>query len=358
MTTTFAEASHPDTRKDLREREENLGAQLRETAEKIETHRLALRPQPSQNQWVREWSGLGSQKAYSKILNGDFEQISVSVKLGHYRGVLAALGAMVKSRGEEELYDDLAGAQEGVLNTLRLMHHYGKDRLILVKGGNGSGKTSMLSVIRRAVGGGAIHIAEANDFWKSEKEALQDLLIALGTGEKKLEELKTNGDRLKELLDVLHRQGRVILAIDEAHHCTGRILNLIKTLINRTEVLVIMAGMDTLLQKLRSSASEESKQLFQNRLFCALRLNPPDSAGVRLFLNRRLGVEGKWRESTCVEIAKSSINGGAWSFLRRVVDQLATSGETNPDDGELMAAAARAAIEISPHDNITNQQAR
>lgn len=341
---SFIESSHPEF---LAEQREALEAQLLAAAREIDGYRQTLKPVPSDRSWVREWPGLGSAKTWSKVLGGDFEEMSVEAQLPNYRAVASALAAQKKSRAEEELYDDLAGAQALTLAVLRLMHHYGKDRLILAKGGNGTGKSSALAVIRAGVASGSMHIVEANDTWKSEREAFQDILTELGYTPAELAKLGTNGDRLQALLAVLKRKGRIILAIDEAHHCTGRILNLVKTLINRTEVLVVMAGMDTLLQKLRAAASEEAKQLFQNRMFQSVSLAGPDAAGAGEFFRRRLGVTTTWKAATLKTIAETSVHCGAWSFVRRMVDHLGNSGTTHPDDADLLAAAESAAKEIA-----------
>lgn len=341
---TFAEASHPEFRAEQREA---LEAQLTAAAHQIEGYRKARHPSPSDRSWVREWPGLGSAKTWSKILKGDLDEISIEAKLPDYRGVLAALAAQRKNYAAEELYDDLAGAQAVTLAALRLMHHHGKDRLIMIQGGSGSGKTSALDLLARSEGSGSMVRIEANDTWKSERVAMHDILRALGESEDTIKILGTTGDRLEMILTILHRRGRITLAVDEAHHCTGRVLNLFKTLLNRTEVLLIMAGMATLLQKLRAAASEESKQLIHNRLFCSVHMSGPDESGAAEFLKRRLQVPGHWKKTTLQKIAEVSRHCGHWSFLRRIVDHLTTAGTSDPDDSDLMAAATSAAGEIA-----------
>jgi DNA transposition AAA+ family ATPase len=341
---SFIEHSHPEF---LREQREALETQLLTAAREIEGHRSARRPAPSDRAWVREWPGLGSAKTWSKILKGDLEEVSVEAKLPDYRGTLAALNAQRRSYAAEELYDDLAGAQAVTLAALRMMHHHGKDRLLLVQGGSGSGKTSALDLLARGEGSGSMVRIEANDTWKSERVAMHDILRALGESEDTIRLLTTTGDRLEMIFTILTRRGRITLAIDEAHHCTGRVINLFKTLLNRTECLLIMAGMATLLQKLRAAASEESKQLIHNRLFCSVQMAGPDAAGAAAFLNRRLQLTGTWKASTLESIASTAKHCGHWSFLRRVVDHLLTGGTTQPDDAELMAAVHSAAREIA-----------
>lgn len=344
MSVTFIERSHPEF---ATEQREALESQLTAAAVKIDGYRQARLSVPSDRSWVREWPGLGSAKTWSKILRGELEDVSVEAKLPDYRGVLAALAAQRKSYAAEELYEDLAGAQAVILAALRLMHHHGKDRLLMVRGGSGSGKTSALDILGRGEGSGALVRIEANDTWKSERVAMHDILRALGESEETIKVLGTTGDRLEMILTILNRKGRLTLAVDEAHHCTGRVLNLFKTLLNRTEILLIMAGMATLLQKLRAAASEESKQLIHNRLFCTVDMSGPDAAGVADFLSRRLGVPARWKAGTLQTLADAASHAGHWSFLRRIVDHLGTQGTRDPDDVELLQAAACAAKEIA-----------
>jgi type II secretory pathway predicted ATPase ExeA len=344
MNHTGIELSHPEF---LAEQREALESKLLTTAKEIDSYRKARFPQPSDRAWVREWPGLGSAKTWAKILKGDLDEVSVEAKLPDYRGTLAALAAQRKSYAAEELYDDLAGAQAVTLAALRMMHHHGKDRLLMIQGGSGSGKTSALDLLARGEGSGSMVRIEANDTWKSERVAMHDILRALGESEDSIKILSTTGDRLEMILTILNRRGRITLAIDEAHHCTGRVLNLFKTLLNRTEVLLIMAGMATLLQKLRAAASEESKQLIHNRLFCSVHMAGPDASGVAAFLARRLSIAACWKNSTLESIANAATHAGHWSFLRRIVDHLLTAGNVRPDDSDLMAAAHSAAREIA-----------
>jgi DNA transposition AAA+ family ATPase len=345
MTTPhFMEASHPDF---LAEQQEALDTQLLTTAKEIEALRTARVPVPSQNAWVKEWPGLGSQKTYSKILSGELEDVNTAAKLPDYRGVLRAILADQKGRAAEVLYDDLPGAQAAILAALRLMHHHGKDRLLLIQGGSGSGKTSVLDLLAKGAAAGALVRVEANDTWKSERVAMRDILLGLGDSLEKVEAMRSGGEMLARILEILERKGRILLAIDEAHHCTGRVLNLLKTLLNKSEVLLVMAGMNTLLQKLRANASEEAKQLIHNRLFQSVNLGGPDGASATAFLRRRMGVTTSWKAGTLTTLTETARHCGHWSFLRRVVDHLRMNGANQPDDADLLSAVNDAAREIA-----------
>ena len=344
----FLEHSHPEHAADLaaaREQADSLESQLLATSRQIEGYRQARRPVPSDRAWCREWPGLGSPKTLALILAGDLSTVSAAAKLPHYRGVLSALASQTKAYAAEELYEDLAGAQEVCLAALRLMHHHGKDRLILIEGGSGSGKTSALDVLAAGEGSGSMIRLEADETWKSNRVAMYHLLTALGVPDAEIP--APTGERLDKLIAVVSRRGRVIIALDEAHHVTGAVLNLCKTLLNRTEALLILAGMKTLLQKLRASASEEAKQLIHNRLFSRVTLAGPDAEGAREFLTRRLKVPGGWKAATVAALVQAAAHAGHWSYLRRVVDQLLTAGLADPTDADLLAAGHTATKEIA-----------
>lgn len=345
---SYIERSHPEyrTEHEAPETALSLEQQLMATAAQIEAHRQLRRPVPSERAWVREWPGLGSARTWAKVMDGDFSGLSLAAKLPDYRGVLAALAAQKKSYAEEPLYDDLGGAQEVALAALRLMHHHGKDRLILIEGGSGSGKTSSLDLLEAGGGvGSTIYRMEADESWKSLRVALRAFLIVLGVPEADIP--VSTGGLMDKLIAVATRKGRVFLVIDEAHHVTGAVLNLFKTLLNRTECLLIVAGMKTLMQKLRAASSEEAKQLWHNRLFLRISLGGPDAEGVRDYLARRLTVPGSWKPATCASIAATAAHAGHWSYLRRIIDQLHTAGTTDPSDAELCGAAQNAAMEIA-----------
>lgn len=346
--TTFVERSHPEYRADHEPEEQDsapLEARLQAIAIQIDAFRQLRVPIPSDRAWAREWPGLGSPRTWSRIMAGDFLNLSVAAKLPDYRGVLAALQAQSRSTAAETLYDDLGGAQEVALATLRLMHHHGKDRLIVIEGGSGSGKTSSIDLLAIGEASGSIYRLEADETWKSQRVAMRSMLLCLGVPEADVP--AATGDRMEKLIHVLTRKGRIILAVDEAHHVTGGVLNLFKTLLNRTELLLILAGMKTLMQKLRAAAAEESKQLFHNRLFIRVTLGGPDQDGTRDYLSRRLSVPGAWKPAIITQIAAAAAHAGHWSYLRRIVDQLRTSGILDPTDSDLMSAASTAASEIA-----------
>lgn len=343
---TFLDRSHPEAASETRENHKH-GKTLCDVANEIESFRLARTPAPSQNGWVSELPGLGSQKTYSKILDGKLDGISIAAQLPKYRGVLAILKAAGKDNGEEELYEDQPGTQACLLQAVNLLNHNGPNRFIEIKGPNGSGKTSALKVIRANVGDSMIKIVQAKETWKSEREFFEDTLAALGVTETERAKLRTNGDRFRKLVEVMPR-GKFLLAFDEFHHVTARIINHIKSLMNETGVRVIGAGIATLMAKLKASAAEEAKQLFQNRLYASIILSGPDAEWVKVFVARRMNVEiGPWKGSVLTDIVQHAVNHGSWSYTRRVVEHLRNGGITSPSSGDLENADKAALAEVA-----------
>lgn len=178
--TPYTDLSHPEHRAEQEEAETaDLRNQLHALGIEIDAHRRAA--DKTQNTWAKKWPGLGSQKTYSKILKKDFAGISVEKKLPEYRAVLSAIRTDLGTTEEEPLYTDIPGTEALMLSALRLMHHEGKDRLILVLGGSGSGKTSALRVLNdEGVVGSQLINMEAEESWKSPRAALSRMLRGLG----------------------------------------------------------------------------------------------------------------------------------------------------------------------------------
>jgi type II secretory pathway predicted ATPase ExeA len=329
-----------------RQQSDSMAEDLVTVAERIDAIRQGIKPLPSIRAWTKRLPGLGSDKTWRKILKRDFGGLSISSQLVNYKGVLASLETDAKERADEEFYSDLDPAQVVSLTALRLMQHHGKDRLVLIEGGSGSGKTTSLELLKAGPAAGMLTVIEADETWKSLRAALGDILEALAVPEKH-RPVSTAG-RLRKLLEIINQRGRIMLAIDEAQHCTGQVLNCIKTILNRSEALIILAGMNTLLRKLRFIASEESKQLFHNRLFAKVELSTPGQDGAAKFLNRRLA-GGEWKKGTLAQVVKLAANAGHWAFLRRVSDLIRDGGITGPDtdDATLLQAANQAQAEIS-----------
>lgn len=316
-----------------------------EIAQSIEAIRQRIKPAPSHRQWSKLWPGLGSPKTYGKVIRGDFAQLDAGKQLVKYRAVLAAMEANSEERSIEEVYQDLPKVEEAQIAALALARHHGTDRMISIEGGSGSGKSTILRILSEGALAGSIFIAEASETWKSPRAALYDMLRALSVSDDEIP--ASLAARQSLLIKILKRRGKLFLAIDESHHCTGPVLNILKSLLNQSPVMVIIAGVATLLSKLKSAAAEESKQLFHNRLYARIVLGRPCQEGALKFLTRRLD-GGKWSAGTISKLNQTAEHFGHYAFLRKTVDLLRDQGLSGAevDDALLIQTATQAMEEI------------
>lgn len=351
---SFMDRSHPEYRAEMQEEKGDAQAattlELIATAKQIDGFRNSRKNRPSDRNWVKQWPALGSAKTWSAILRSKLESVGVDHGkwLSAYRGVLTALQTDIEERAQESLYGDLTSAESVSLATLRLQHHRGKDRLILIEGTSGSGKTSCLDLLTEGEGSRGMLKIEATETWRGPRNFLYALLRELDQGSTSHPIPYGTHERLEKAITLLNARGRVMIAMDEAHHCNGPILNTIKTILNRTEALFILAAMDTLFRKLRASAHEEAKQIYHNRLFARIVLTAPTPEDARVFLERRLGLKdgSAWKNSTLTHLCAMSKSTGMWAFFRRLAVNLNESCEP-ADDVNLLAAGEAAAREIA-----------
>lgn len=331
---SFLEKSHPEHAAEVAEATASAVEELVAIARRIRLWQEGRRPRLSDEQMLRTFGGLGSTKTYRRLRDGDVEGLILENHLPKYRGVLAQLES-ITAAAAEDIYDDLAPTVECSAAIAGLLAQRGKTRLVLIEGPTGSGKTTALQVIQ-AKYPGSTATTEAHEGWASLNCALGDLCRAVsGSG---IDLPNATAARLALCVELLKKSRRVLI-IDEAHHCTAQVLNTVKTLLNLTDSVVVMAGIDTLWRKLTARSWEEARQLIHNRLFERVRLSPPLPDDAEIFLRRRVpGLEGQTIRPACERISAMSAHLGSWAFLRRVADRVAAEGEATAP--AILAAAA------------------
>jgi hypothetical protein len=345
MAGAFLERSHPEYGNPDPETDgtaapgeaEAQAARLLGLANQIRAWQDAQRPKISDEGMVKRYPGLGSSKTYRRLRDGDFEGLVVANHLAKLNGVWNAIElAAAHGHAAEEIYEDITPAMDSGLAIAGAIPQTGQTRLVVIEGPTGSGKTSALRLAAKRYAGN-VAMVEATEGWNSLNAALGDILRAVAPH---AEEVPSgNAERLKTLVAAL-RARRLTILIDEGHHMTASTLNVLKTLINQTPAVIIIAGIDTLWRKLTNRSWEEAKQLLLNRLYERVRLGPPGESDARRFMERRLGgkLEKGWEASLHHAVAAAA-HGGYWAFLRRLCDRLADSGETV--DAAAIALAAR-----------------
>ena len=252
---------------------------------------------------------IGSDRTLSRLAKGEFDEIDIAKWSREYRLIVASMLT----------YNEVSSPDRGVLKLSNVesvnravavaVPRDDIDRFILIEGPSGSGKTTTLKAICAEYPGLVVSV-EATDTWKSARNAAGDILRALGEG---VENIKYSyALRLQAIKDKLSR--RRILCIDEGHHAGPEFLSLIKTLLNQTPVVIVLACVDTLWSKLARASAEEARQLLHNRLSERVRLAPPSVADVRLYFNDLGEISAKLAQA----ISNESSRLGRVSFLRRV----------------------------------------
>lgn len=241
--------------------------ELQSLARNIETYRTDAGL--SKAVFLREYPELGTDKTYGKIVAGDFAELKIEEKwLPAYRHV------WMQIEGDDQVHEvgiiqDLSGPRELCRAFLETRRERGNSRFILVLGDSGVGKSTALQIVKsKPYGQNAIEI-EAIEGWKnrqargSDMALLRALLRKLGVKQPPV----SRDEMIQEVVDKLQGKARYLF-IDEAHHLCPNGLNMIKSLINLTPVIVVATAMPILWERLSSSRQGwvECKQLTTNRL--------------------------------------------------------------------------------------------
>jgi len=303
--------------------------ELIETAAKIaawgESHGM------SRAQLVRNFTDLGSEKSFRDISAGNLEGYNAENQLTKYRAVYATMEELANQGGEERIYDDLGTVVKIRRAFLGVVKATGTNRVLIVQGESGIGKTTAVGLLRGKYGTGRISYVEASDVWADSPNAfLGAILRALGVTE-------LPAGRVQRLEEVQARLAisRRCLVIDEAHHLGPHCLNTVKTLVNTTPGEFILVAIPTLWNKLQAHAYQEAKQIATNRLSERVKLTL-DEADIRLYLSKRFkddgtsgGPEPRPRNDAALKVAAKIIRpaallAGNYAFVRDVARELAS----------------------------------
>lgn len=331
---TYVDRSHPEHRGEVAE-------QLVGIARAIRAWQDRTSPRLSDEAMVKRYRGLGSTKTYRRLVKGDTSSLDLDKQLANYRGVERQIAEVSGSDGQEEIYEELTPTFEVAMAVSTLLRQRGNERVVLVEGPTGAGKTKALEYVASTFPGEVVRI-EATDAWSSLNVMMGDFLVALGCYKDEADDLRrmpgSTGGRLQEVIAELSRHRRILL-LDEGHHMVAGGLNLLKSMLNKTDSVLVIACIDTLWTKLAAKAWREAAQLVLNRLHERVRLAPPSADDVEFFLAKRIATlnGGDWKKA-CGKIAEKSENGGSFAFLRRLANRANAMG-AEPDAGQLLAAA-------------------
>lgn len=305
-------------------------------ARQIEAWRTGRRV--SLSRLVRDYPEVGSDRTYNKLLAGDTSQLNVERHLHNYRAAARRIDEARARTGREPLLRELRNAEEVRLAVAELHQVEGHDRLVVIEGGTGTGKSTCLKILGELYP--AHHHVEATVAWRTLTSALSDMALAVGM-ESRRDALPRGGAALLNGIISTLGDKRALVLIDEGQHMTPEVLNTLKTLLNKTRAMFVVAAIDTLWRKLQAAAWQEAKQLVFNRMHCRVVLQPPGQEDVAVYVRARTGLE--LGESELRVLTAAAHDNGALSFVRRVCNDVASQGN---DPAALKAAVEQARRDI------------
>ena len=316
-----------------------MNTQLKHLAGRIRDWQLARNL--SDAELCRRFTGLGSTKTYKRILDADDALDELDVERQHlkYEQVWNLIEIESASAAvDEPTYDDLPHVTKVRLAVEDALKEPGNNRLVIVEGASGSGKTTAGRKLAERFGL-KIVLTEADETWKeSLSNMLGGLLRALGA------KTPPNGSENRKilLLEKL-KETPVCIVIDEAHHLGPRTLNLVKTILNQTPSQIVFLAIPTLLRRLESSAFEEARQLTKNRLGERVKLDGCDVSSVEKFLTRRLDFEKDSARPCAKLLSDRSAGFGNWNFVNLVCRHARQLTGKDRVDNETFSKAIQAA---------------
>ncbi len=271
---------------------------LRSLAQQIEAWRLGRGL--SRNQICQRYGQLGSSKTYGRILDVEdgLAQLDVAVQTANYQAAWELLQVSKDDPEANRIYSDFEWVRAALVTVTEALDEPGISRLVLITGGTGAGKSTILDLLdRHPITKNITYRVEATEAWReSTNELLGALLTEVGAFERATDDAAakspTNalplspGARLRKLVERINGR-RVILSIDESHHIGPAGYNIVKTIINQTRAVVVMTAMPELIARINRASHAEAAQLFQNRLFEHVRLTRPEAGDVLEFCKRR-----------------------------------------------------------------------
>jgi len=322
-------------------------ADLLNLGERIRAWQLSQTPRLSDEALRSRFPELGSTRTYKRIHTGDgIDGLDGDEWLAKYQSAWERISESELVRTAEPVYDDLSPTVAARAAVAALMQETGNQRLVVIQGDTGTGKSVALRAIRERYGRTA-YLIESHEGWSSLASALRYFAEGLGIrpGDGGARPM-SSGDWLELIIEKLNARGRRIVLLDECQHWGGEMLNALKTLINRTDSVFVVAAMGTLWEKLTRARYLEAKQLTLNRMLERVVLDGPSVDDARKILDRRAEVRpSKEKLNRILDLSETR---GDFAFVRRVISALnAQRDEVKalPDDerlGEAVAVVLRA----------------
>lgn len=290
------------------------------------------------SQMIREFPGLGSDKTYSRMISGNTEDYDIETQLANYRAVWAVIEATSGAGVEEQLFDDLTAVIQVKRAALEAMRIDGNNRVVLIEGSSGIGKSKALALLYGRYGV-RIVLIEASDCWGDSPAALLGAILrALGCTDLPAGRV----DRLEKVVEMLCIN-RKCLVVDEAHHLGKHCLNTLKTLVNQTPGEFLIAAIPTLWSRLEGKAFMEARQLTTNRLSERVKLALSELDIVRYLRHVLPDADDVALKAGAKLILPTAQNNGNMAFVRDVAGTIRRLAPDGKPDVKLISDAVNAA---------------
>ncbi|MGI5868665.1 MAG: AAA family ATPase [Kiritimatiellia bacterium] len=323
----------------MRNEEKTIQGEIAELAGRLGDY--AARKGWSIARLCRECPGLGSDRTFRDMAAGNLDGYDAEAQLANLRSAWAVAEETAGDGAAEPVYDDLSVVQALRRACLAAMKSWGSNRVVIVQGASGVGKTTALRIVAGRYGD-RIAACEASEVWNDKPAAmLGAMLRALGHDGNLPHGAMARLEEAQRRLSV----ARKCVVVDEAHHMGPRCLNAVKTLVNTTPGEFVLIAIPTLWAKLESAAYQEARQLSTNRLSERVRLAlcERDIAAYLAHAVPEMAVDGKLARSAAKLIRPAAEAAGNLAFVRDVARLLPATGPVGLEEvaEAVKAAAAR-----------------
>ena len=298
----------------------------------------------SDAKFCTEIAHLGSTKTYKRILNekDPLEELDLDKQIRNYE---AAVETIATRRSKDKLAEPEYEDFENVLSVRaalgRAMEEDGLQRFVCVEGETATGKDASINVILKKWPAITV-VVNANPFWAdSFGVPTQTIFSALNIVRKRSKEEgggplpmpRYPADRAAAIFEAL-RERKLILVINEGHHCGVRMIDFIKTIINETPSVVALFCHPALLRRLEMDNYAQSSQLFGNRLCERVYLPTPPADEIAMMMEKR-GVkfaDAGVANDAAKELSLEAPNLGNWTYIKLVTRELVIASRAKPLD--------------------------
>lgn len=294
---------------------------LIELAKKIEAWRTAHNL-PKEQMVKRFKDHLGSYRGVERAAIGETAQMNIEKHLSQFEAIWSLINTPAP-KPRQRAWDDTTAALALRNAFVRTMTKSGPNRVIILTGPNGRGKTGAIIALQQIYKHPRITLCEASGAWKGKTLAfMSHIWHRLG----KTDDLGSGPAALERLVAALNVQ-RVCIVVDEAHYLSPDQLNLLTNLVNTTPGEFILVAQPTFWARLErdKGAYLETRQLTGNRLSRRIKLGGLDadnSADLKLLVERCMPwLNGESKKAVGVLLKYSAQNGNL-AFARNVSERI------------------------------------